>query len=384
MRWRQRPPGSNWGDFGPDDQLGRANLIGPEQVRRGAQEVREGRSFCLSLPLDLPGGNALNARRHPPRLSPTRAEGRADGRPYLNFPLGHVHAGATDVLSDDQVLLSLQYSTQWDSLAHVGSLFDPEGDGRLRTVYYNGYRGHEHVLGPVDHGLPHSDADGAPGPYRPLCCEGRPADASVARALGVENLAVKGMQGRGVLVDLARVYGTQFQDIGYDQLMHAMERCGAAVEPGDMLLLRTGFAGLVLSMQGQPDPERLHHSCAALDGGDPRLLQWITDSGIAALVADNYASSSSACRWASCGTWTSWPTPCTPWAARASCSRRRRCACPAPSARRSRPSPLFERHDLLFAFLFLLLSFTQPHPETPPCPASFPCSFRCASALAPR
>ncbi|WP_313084275.1 cyclase family protein [Pulveribacter sp.] len=289
MRWRQRPPGSNWGDFGPDDQLGRANLIGPEQVRRGAQEVREGRSFCLSLPLDLPGGNALNARRHPPRLSPTRAEGRADGRPYVNFPLGHVHAGATDVVSDDQVLLSLQYSTQWDSLAHVGSLFDPEGDGRLRTVYYNGYRGHEHVLGPVDHGLPHSDADGAPGPYRPLCCEGRPADASVARALGVENLAVKGMQGRGVLVDLARIYGTQFQDIGYDQLMHAMERCGAAVEPGDMLLLRTGFAGLVLSMQGQPDPERLHHSCAALDGGDPRLLHWIADSGIAALVADNYA-----------------------------------------------------------------------------------------------
>ena len=108
MRWKHRPPGSNWGDFGPDDQLGRANLIGPEQVRKGAQEVREGRSFCLSLPLDLPGGNALNARRHPPRLSPTRNGDRL----YLNFPLGHVYAGATDVISDDQVLLSLQYSTQ--------------------------------------------------------------------------------------------------------------------------------------------------------------------------------------------------------------------------------------------------------------------------------
>ena len=65
MRWRQRPAGSNWGDFGPDDQLGRTNLIGPDQVRKGVQEVREGISLCLSLPLDYPGGNVLNARRLP-------------------------------------------------------------------------------------------------------------------------------------------------------------------------------------------------------------------------------------------------------------------------------------------------------------------------------
>ena len=285
MRWKQRPEGSNWGDFGPDDQLGRTNLIGPEQVRKGVAEVREGLSFCLSLPLDFPGGNALNVRRHPPRLRPTKR----DDVEYLNYPIGHLFPGATDVVSDDQVLLSLQYSTQWDSFAHVGSLFDADGDGTERITYYNGYQGNEHVLGPVDHGLPERDALGAPSPYRPVCCAGRPADASVARALGVENLARKGMQGRAVLVDLVRVFGTDFQDIGYEQLMQAMKQCHATVEPGDMLLLRTGFAELVLSMQGQPDAERLHHSCAALDGGDPRLLQWITDSGIAALIADNYA-----------------------------------------------------------------------------------------------
>src|SRR3546814_2930649 len=42
-------------------------------------------------------------------------------------------------------------------------------------------------------------------------------------------------------------------------------------------------------MRKQPDPEVLHHSCAALDGRDERLLQWITDSGLAAIAADNYA-----------------------------------------------------------------------------------------------
>jgi kynurenine formamidase len=29
--------------------------------------------------------------------------------------------------------------------------------------------------------------------------------------------------------------------------------------------------------------------CAVLDGRDQRLLQWITDSGVAAICADNYA-----------------------------------------------------------------------------------------------
>lgn len=285
MRWKQRPTGSNWGDFGPDDQLGRANLIGPEQVLKGIQEVREGWSLCLSLPLDYPGGNELNVRRKPPQLRPTRR----DDIPYVNYPLGHIYPGSTDVVSDDQVLLSLQYSTQWDSLAHVGTLFDTEGDGHLQTTYYNGYRGHEHILGPQDHGIPCSDGNESPPRYQPVCCAGRAADESVARALGVENLAVKGMQGRGVLVDLARVYGTEFRDIGYKELMHAMEQTGASVEPGDMLLLRTGFAELVLSMQRQPDGHRLHNSCSALDGSDEKLLQWITDSGIAALAADNYA-----------------------------------------------------------------------------------------------
>jgi len=27
QRWKHRPEGSNWGDFGPDDQLGRLNPL---------------------------------------------------------------------------------------------------------------------------------------------------------------------------------------------------------------------------------------------------------------------------------------------------------------------------------------------------------------------
>ncbi|OZI71947.1 cyclase family protein [Bordetella genomosp. 12] len=271
QRWKNRPPGSNWGDYGPDDQLGRLNLITEEQVLKAAREIQAGKTFCLSLPLDLPGGNVLNPRRHPPQLSPTRL----NDTPYVNFPLRALNPDAVDVLSDDQVLLSMQYSTQWDSLAHVGALFDADGDGQDELVYYNGFRAGVDVVGPVD-----GDHTGCG------CNSGGP---SAALKIGVENLAEKGMQGRGVLVDLAREFGTGRTLIGAAELQQAMKAQNVTIETGDMLVLRTGYAEAVVQMQGKPDANVLHQFGAALDGTDQALLSWITDSGIAAICADNYA-----------------------------------------------------------------------------------------------
>ena len=56
-----------------------------------------------------------------------------------------------------------------------------------------------------------------------------------------------------------------------------------------MVCLHTGFAQMILEMQREPDGHRLENSCAVLEGRDTRLLKWITDSGLAALIADNYA-----------------------------------------------------------------------------------------------
>ena len=44
-RWVNRPPGSNWGDFGEDDQRGRINLLTPEKIKQGVAEVKEGLAF---------------------------------------------------------------------------------------------------------------------------------------------------------------------------------------------------------------------------------------------------------------------------------------------------------------------------------------------------
>ena len=75
-RWKQRPPGSNWGDFGDDDRLGRLNLITPERRRAAVAEVRAGLAFCLSLPLDV--GAGLNTTRQGPALQAVLRKDEAD------------------------------------------------------------------------------------------------------------------------------------------------------------------------------------------------------------------------------------------------------------------------------------------------------------------
>src|SRR5262249_17420968 len=117
-RWKRRPDGSNWGEFGDDDQLGSLNYIDAAAVLRAAREIREGRPFCLSLPLDYPGGRSLAPIRFPPTLKPTER----DGTPVFNQQARFRTHMFCDVVCDDQVLMCTQYSTQWDSFAHVGSM----------------------------------------------------------------------------------------------------------------------------------------------------------------------------------------------------------------------------------------------------------------------
>jgi kynurenine formamidase len=260
-RWRNRPDGSNWGDFGADDQRGRLNLLTAEKVRQGVAEVRDGRSFCLSLPLDMPGGNSVNPKRHPPTFGPVFENGDL----YFNYLWNERYPGVVDITSDEVLILHSQYSTQWDSLAHVGALFDADGDGAAEPVYYNGYRAYEHIGGE------------------------RQSGELGARALGIENMAETGVQGRAVLVDLHAHYGNERTAVDYDALMGVLDKDGVVVEEGDMFLMHTGWDDLILSMGGEPDAPLLHSSCAVLDGYDDRLLDWITESGIAVIATDNMA-----------------------------------------------------------------------------------------------
>ncbi len=274
-RWQQRPDGSTWGDWGDDDELGRINLMTAEKVLQGVAEVQAGISFCLSLPLDFPGGTALNQRRHPPKLVPTED---MDGNPstFFNVRMSEMpdfgDPKYVDVWADDVVTLSLQYSTQWDSLAHVGAEFDADADGVEEAVYYNGYRAGADLVGPSD------DARGDGSGHR-----------SFAKHLGLEHMAKHGVQGRGVLVDLRHHLGDDWRAVDLKTLQEVMDADSVVVEPGDVLCLHTGFATRILEWDKHPPSGELFTTCSYLDAKDDALLQWITDSQISALVADNYA-----------------------------------------------------------------------------------------------
>ena len=247
QRWKQRPTGSTWGDWGDDDELGRINLLTPEKVLEGVREVEAGISFCLSLPLDYPGGTALNQRRYPPVLAPTEdMQGEPDT--FYNIHMSQMEDWGNpkyvDVWADDVVTLSLQYSTQWDSLAHVGAEFDADGDGVEEAVYYNGYRAGIDLVGPQP------DAAGDGGNHR-----------CFAHHLGLEHMAYQGVQGRGVLIDLAHHLGHDWRGVDLKTLEGIMAADNVVVEPGDILLLHTGFATEILKWNRDPDPVKIHTLC---------------------------------------------------------------------------------------------------------------------------
>jgi hypothetical protein len=98
-----------------------------------------------------------------------------------------------------------------------------------------------------------------------------------ARGLGVENMAKSCIQGRAVMIDLFAHYGRTRQWVGYDELMHVLEKDKVVVETGDLVCLRTGFDNLILEQGRQPSGELLAKSCAVLDGDHAtrrRSMSW--------------------------------------------------------------------------------------------------------------
>ncbi|WP_298690514.1 cyclase family protein [uncultured Sphingomonas sp.] len=268
-RWAVRPQGSNWGNFGPDDQIGRLNLISTAHRRAAAAEVREGIVFCLSLPLDCPRHVSLHPRRQPPALD-WFLRGQD---PTMNYPMARVTPGQTDIVNDDRAALSLQFSTQWDSLCHIGAQWDAHDDDVCEATYYNGYRANADIRGPVDYIAGETPREGPYGAF----------------ALGIETIAETGMQTRGVMVDLFAHVGLERVAVGYDMLMRILDADGVEVGEGDVLCLRTGFDRALLARYVDPAAPFDQQRCSGLDGADERLQRWIDDSGLVAIVSDNEA-----------------------------------------------------------------------------------------------
>ncbi|MEB5964598.1 MULTISPECIES: cyclase family protein [Comamonas] len=275
QRWKHAPDRSNWGEFGADDQRGRMNLVDRKKVLQGVAEVEFGKTFCLSLPLDVPGGMTMNPRRMPARTFSTLRDGKSAGAQGFCWSYLDEDDTLTDVVCDEVLVMNTQYSTQWDSLAHMGSRFDADGDGQPEAVFYNGFRAGVDILSSEEDKNAPADWMRFPSPR--------------ALALGIENLAEHGVQGRGVMIDLEHHIGRRREAVGYDRLMRILESDRVDVEAGDMVCIHTGFADTLLAMNRHPDLRQLHETGSGLDGNDSKLLNWIVDVRLACLLADNPA-----------------------------------------------------------------------------------------------
>lgn len=222
---------SNWGRWGADDERGTVNLITPERLVTAAGLVRRGVTFDLGIPLDAAGPQPGGGRINPVRLM---SETGAD----QVFPGAFRYA-------DDYVFMPLQAGSQWDALGHVFY------DGKL----YNGYD--------VDNVSVHG-----------------------AKRCSIDKQA-KGIAGRGVLLDIARLAGVDWLEAGHvitpDDLDRAAEQHGVEVREGDILLFRTGWrkkfrtdANAVEFMAGEPG---LGMAC----------VEWLHAHGVAAVCSDNWA-----------------------------------------------------------------------------------------------
>lgn len=220
-----------WGRWGEDDEIGALNLIDAAKVRDAAALVRQGRVVSLAQPLS-PG---TPVPKH-----------RAGVQHFMNRDGGDYAAGGRRPggfqFAEDTIVMPLQIGTHIDALCHVWY-----GD-----ELYNGFSG-DTVRS--THGGVHCGIDKMP----PIA-------------------------GRGVLLDMVRLKGQPLGDgeaIGRGDLETAAGQAGVSIEPGDVVLIRTGWLERNTGA-GEIDFNRE-------PGLDIEGAQWLADAGAAVIGADNFA-----------------------------------------------------------------------------------------------
>ena len=218
---------SNWGRWGPDDELGTLNLITPEVRKKAVATVADG--LAVSCSWDVPAGPVGLER------TVTAVDLAADSRGRIGWSLEQITGWAFHGYA----------ITHLDALCHIF------WDGHM----YNG----------------------------------RPTDL-VSDAEGARQLAITdaggGMVTRGVLLDVARVRGVPWLEPGdgaYPSDLDAAEASqGVRVEPGDGVLLRTGY-GRWRHETGKVSPME---AGITQPGWQAACLPWLRERGVSFIGCD--------------------------------------------------------------------------------------------------
>jgi kynurenine formamidase len=224
----------NWGRWGDADEVGTLNLIDAAAVQRGTAAVRRGLRFTLAIRLDQ---HSPQIGSMPGRVNPLRTM-VAVNTPYQ----GTIDGFCT---SDDVVTMGLQAATHWDALAHVS---------------YGGF---------IYNGFP---------------AESITAERGASRC-GIDK--VRSLTSRGVLLDVARVRGVERLDAGEGvkaaDLDAAVDAARVTIEPGDVVLVRTGNMQVFLAR------DRQTYTGGAQPGMTVSTVPWMRERDVAAVATDTLA-----------------------------------------------------------------------------------------------
>jgi kynurenine formamidase len=225
---------SNWGRWGDDDELGTLNLIDDAAVARGLAAARTGARFPLAIRLDA---NGPQLGTIPGRINPL----------HTMVAINMAYTGDRDdcCFSDDTITMGLQACTHWDALAHVSYA------GKL----YNGF--------------PASSVTAERGATR----------------CGIHR--VTSLVSRGILLDVARALGHDVLPPGHPireaDLDAAAARAGVAIQPGDVVLVRTG------QMTHLKRRDREAYLLQDQPGLTTHTIRWFRRHDVAAVAIDTLA-----------------------------------------------------------------------------------------------
>src|SRR5450759_1817135 len=134
---------TNWGRWGPNDELGSLNFLTPAEVLRGVQSVKQGKVITLGMAIGNKGGDPVWPGRTPAQRLMTQDKGH-----YASGKLAAMKGGLE--YADDFVVMFLQGSTQYDALGHtwyddkIWNGYDAMTTmGGMETVSYTHLRAHE-------------------------------------------------------------------------------------------------------------------------------------------------------------------------------------------------------------------------------------------------
>ncbi len=225
---------SNWGRWGPADELGTLNLIDDAAVLRGVAAVRTGARIPLAIRLDA---NGPQLGTIPGRINPLHAM----------VAINTAYTGDVDDFcgSDDTITMGLQACTHWDALAHVG----------YSGLLYNGF------------------------PASTTTAEGGASRCGIHR--------VGSIVSRGILLDVARALGHDTLPprhmIREADLEAAVELAGVPPEPGDVVLVRTG------QMRFLRARDREGYTLGEQPGLTTDTIRWMRRHDVAAVATDTLA-----------------------------------------------------------------------------------------------